>query len=91
MKCIECNGTGKSKYGYNQPCTYCDGKGFTEPMTNEEYIRTCSVEELATVIYGIAAYDTLYDRIHNAVVLNPCEDDSAGINEVMKWLEEKNT
>ena len=58
-------------------------------MTNEEYIRSCSTEELAIVIYGIAMYDMLYDRIHNAFVLNPCEDDSAGINEVMRWLKEK--
>ena len=57
--------------------------------TNDEWRRTCSTEEFATVIYGIAMYDTLYDRIHNAFVLNPCEDDSAGINEIMKWLKEK--
>lgn len=58
-------------------------------QTNEEYIRQCSTEELAIIIYGIAVYDTLYDRIHNAFVLNPCEDYSVGINEVMKWLKEE--
>ena len=96
MKCKHCNGTGKIKMPtfddampiLEEDCGKCHGTGEIE-VTNEEYIRSCSTEELATVIYGIAMYDMLYNRIHNAFVLNPCEDDSAGINEVMKWLKEK--
>lgn len=47
MKCEYCNGTGKNKYGYNQPCTNCYGKGFVEPLTNEEWLRSASTEQLA--------------------------------------------
>ena len=92
MKCPRCKGEGKLEYpGFADryfQCPKCNGTGELE-MTNEEYIRSCSTEELAIMIYGIAMYDMLYDRIHNAYVLNPCEDDSAEINEVMKWLKEK--
>ena len=96
MKCPKCNGRGTVGYFHidhfaDIECDRCHGSGEVSEveMTNEELMRTCSTEELATVIYGIAVYDTLYDRIRNALVLNPCEDDSAGINEVMKWLKEK--
>lgn len=59
MKCPECNGTGKSKYGYNQPCTHCYGKGFTEPLTNEEYMQTCSSDELANTIFRLIVHGTV--------------------------------
>ena len=54
MKCYECNGTGKNKYGYNQPCTNCYGKGFVEPLTNEEWFTRLSTEEKAKRIINIA-------------------------------------
>ena len=90
MKCPVCDGKGYFPVSNitAKVCPQCNGTGEVE-QTNEEWMRTCSTEELATVIYGIAMYDTLYDRIHNAFVLNPCEDDSAGVNEVMEWLKEK--
>ena len=53
MKCKYCDGTGKSKYGYNQPCTHCDGKGFVEPLTNEEWLKQCTTEQLAEWINNI--------------------------------------
>ena len=58
-------------------------------MTNEQYIRSCSAEQLAALIYYVAAYDELYDRIRNAEVIDPRCDDMAGILEVDKWLKEK--
>ena len=62
--------------------------GKPKPQTNEEWLRSATTEELATMIYGIAVYDTLYDRIIN--VSNPLYDDgTAGVKEVMKWLKEK--
>lgn len=51
MKCTECNGTGKSIYGYNQSCFLCNGSGIIEPMTNEEWLRNLSFDELARVLY----------------------------------------
>lgn len=56
MKCTTCKGTGKSKYGYNQPCNHCDGTGITEPLTNEERYCQLSTEEkakwLSDVLYA---------------------------------------
>ena len=56
MKCTKCNGTGKSKYGYNQPCTHCDGKGFTEPLTNEEWLEQASTEERAKLLSKLSKF-----------------------------------
>ena len=56
MKCGYCNGTGKSKYGYNQPCTHCDGKGFKEPLTNEEWLEQASTEEKAKLLSKLCKF-----------------------------------
>ena len=80
MKCGYCNGTGKGKYGYNQPCTHCDGKGFVEPLTNEEYIRSCSFEELAGAIYEW--YSAGYTTGRVGLPLN-------SITGIVEWLKEK--
>lgn len=51
MKCKHCDGTGKSnmyKDGDFVDCMYCGGTGEIEvEMTNEEWRKTCSTEELA--------------------------------------------
>ena len=80
MKCSNCNGTGKSKYGYNQPCTHCDGKGFVEPLTNEEYIRSCTFEELAGAIYEWHSAGYTTGRV--GLPLN-------SITGIVEWLKEK--
>ena len=90
MKCPTCESCEYAQYsGATEIMRKCERHNKKVKQTNEEWLEQASTEEKATVIYGIAMYDTLYDRIHNAFVLNPCEDDSAGINEVMKWLKEK--
>ena len=61
MKCKHCNGTGKIKMPtfddampiLEEDCGKCHGTGEIE-VTNEEYIRTCSTEELAEFIYKLA-------------------------------------
>jgi len=78
MKCGYCNGTGKSKYGYNQPCTHCDGKGFVEPLTNEEYLCTCSTEERAKFLTEVI----LSDRRFRMTMVG-------GVEETKAWLKEK--
>ena len=53
MKCPKCKGCGMMDvddgiftiHGYD--CDYCLGTGYIEPITNEEYIRSCSTEQLA--------------------------------------------
>lgn len=57
MKCPMCDGTGKSEIGvgaftiHGADCDQCNGKGIIEPMTNEEYLRSCTTEQLAEFIY----------------------------------------
>ena len=65
---------------------YCPIK----PLTNEEYIRTCSTEELAKLIYKIAVTDVLMDRFFTAEVVNAeIVDVDSGIKEAKAWLKEK--
>jgi hypothetical protein len=59
-------------------------------MTNEEYIRACSTEELAKLIYKIAVTDVLMDRFFTAEVVNAeIVDVDSGIKEAEVWLKEK--
>lgn len=66
MKCKYCDGTGTSNWCVNgcfKPCDYCDGtgevedkcggKGVVEPLTNEEWRRTCSTEEFAKFLEDV--------------------------------------
>ena len=59
-------------------------------MTNEEYIRTCSTEELAKLIYKIAVTDVLMDRFFTAEIVNAeIVNEHIGVKEAEKWLKEK--
>ena len=59
-------------------------------MTNEEYIRSCSTEELAKLVYKIAVTDVLMDRFFTAEVVNAeIVDVDSGIKEAETWLKEK--
>ena len=53
MKCPICKGDGTSNICINGtflPCSYCDGKGTVEELTNAEWLRQASDEELAEVL-----------------------------------------
>ena len=92
MKCKYCNGTGEHVNDANRmtTCEFCGGTGVVEPLTNEEYIRTCSTEELAKLIYKIAVTDVLMDRFFTAEVVNAeIVDVDSGIKEAEAWLKEK--
>jgi RecJ-like exonuclease len=66
MKCYKCNGTGY--YDIDNECPVCDGTGEyepfdtdveldkldSEPITNEEWRKTCSTEEFAEWISNLA-------------------------------------
>lgn len=71
-------------------CFKCDGKGtIEEPLTNEEYIRSCSTEELAKLIYKVAVTDVLLDRFFTAEMVNAgTVDEQSGVKEAEKWLKE---
>jgi len=77
MKCSTCRGTGKSKYGYNQPCTHCDGTGIIEPLTNEEWFCGLSTEGKAKAIVCLAV---------NAFHKQKKETD---VDKIKQWLQEE--
>jgi len=77
MKCSTCRGTGKSKYGYNQPCTHCDGTGIIEPLTNEEWFCQLTTEEKAKAIVCLAV---------NAFHKQKKETD---VDKIKQWLQEE--
>ena len=90
MKCPDCNGTGKSKYGYNQPCTHCYGKGFVEPLTNEEYMRSCTTEQLAKWIQYVICHckhcnadNAFLCQFYDKVGFVPCVGDG-----LVEWLKQ---
>ena len=106
MKCQRCNGVGKYKNAFGDivRCDRCYGTGEVEygendrifpvgeqkPLTNEEYIRSCSTEELAKLIYKIAVTDVLMDRFFTAEIVNAeIVNEHIGIKEAEAWLKEK--
>ena len=56
MKCKNCGGTGyfaTNCYADIEECSTCDGTGVVEPMTNEEWIKSCNTEQLAELFYTV--------------------------------------
>ena len=86
MLCKNCKGVGyiiiDSPYmPYHEECWECNGKGVVEPLTNEEYIRNASTEELAEAITD------LIKRIANAKEVELNINKEAWI----RWLKEVHT
>lgn len=85
MKCKHCNGTGKIKMPtfddampiLEEDCGKCHGTGEIE-VTNEEYIRSCSFDELAECLTEVV----LSDRRFRMTMVG-------GIEETKAWLKEK--
>ena len=44
MKCPNCHGV---PYDEVWTCDVCDGKGIVDPLTEQEYLQTCTTEQLA--------------------------------------------
>ena len=53
MKCPNCNG---QRYkAPDVPCGRCAGKGVVEPLTNDEWRRTCSAEDFANFLEDVTS------------------------------------
>ena len=100
MKCKGCLGTGMKEFNVTisamgceikplEKCELCNGRSFVEPLTNDEWRRTCSTEEFAEWIFEVYMTDKhhLFDRIESAEY----EQANSGKQEIMKWLKEKHT
>ena len=89
MLCKYCNGTGEHINDANRmtTCEFCGGTGVTEPLTNEEYIRSCSTEELAVLLYKIGFYSNITDDVMNTALMENIPTEEA----FELWLKEKHT
>ncbi len=99
MKCPICEGEGRFEVeekgvvlkGVYYRCPHCDGKGITEPLTNEEWFCSLSTEEKANFllrIFGNCGWcrDGGNPKFCPTDFENSClfEDDG-----LVKWLKEK--
>ena len=81
--CKNCKGVGyiivEDRYStYFDECYECDGKGVVEPMTNEEYVRSCTSEQLA---------EFLADQCNEVVefILNEVDEHAGNIEPDDYW------
>ena len=68
MKCPNCNGV---PYDEVWTCEVCNGKGIVEPMTNEEWLRSCTTDEMVKMIL-----DLCDDRPCFACGIGYCDDEN---------------
>ena len=81
-KCEACCGSGYINFWTDdghismRTCRRCDGYGYikAKPMANEEYMQTCSSDELANTIFRLIVHGT---------VIRPDRE------YIKKWLKEK--
>lgn len=74
MKCPKCGGAGyiyNNLVGYAEDCSVCHGKG--EVQTNEEYLRTANVNDMArciaTKLLELARHEYgIYDVVDYATI-----------------------
>ena len=66
MKCPNCGGTGKVEVEsgiftiHGCDCVVCYGTGVVEPLTNEEWLRSCNTEQLAEFMQTYT-HDIIFD------------------------------
>lgn len=58
-----------------------------KPMTNEEWIKQCTTEQLAEFLYDIAYFDNWSDAIMNDSLINETAVEDA----IEKWLKQPHT
>ena len=87
-----CDGTGKSEIGvgaftiHGADCDRCNGKGIVEPMTNEEYLKSCDTEQLAKEIYRFVwCCNELWQQL---CCNGDGTDEESDLRIVRKWLKQ---
>ena len=102
MKCKKCNGTGRLLEPFYDTtglianfkgdiCFVCNGTGKIE-QTNEEWIRSCSTEELVEWIKTVTrhCYACGYDMARNGIQTKPkCPFQDCVQDDTERWLKEK--
>ena len=64
-------------------CESCDGKGVVEPLTEHEYIQTCTTEQLAEWIVRIV--DCEFCPVKKPCKKQPCK------KQIERWLKQPHT
>ena len=90
MKCHTCDGNGRFEVedngvvmqGVYWRCPNCCGKGIVEPLTNDEWRRTCSAKEFAEFLNN-TIYDAWFAGRENET------PKIKGIRKWDSWLKEK--
>ena len=94
MKCPRCNGKGvrEDKYGFTIYCPDCHGTGTVrvegKPMTNEEWLRSCSTEELREFLFVVFGQGVMFGETHEKVPMFP-DDEVVTVSVFDWWLKEK--
>jgi len=98
MKCPRCNGKGyyfvSDFNGEFEPaCEVCHGKGILDddgkPMqTNEEWLRSCSTEELREFLFVVFGQGVMFGETHEKVPMFP-DDEVVTVSVFDWWLKEK--
>lgn len=93
MKCKFCDGSGEDYWclnGVPYPCPVCNGTGEIkdEPTTNDEWRRTCSVEEFAEWVSNLA-YACMRCGINCHIGYCPFDKCIIDKEDAEKWLKEK--
>ena len=83
MKCPECKGYGYEGYSVEE-CVLCHGQRFVNPMTNDEWRKTCSAEEFAEAIF--AFMDAINYQNTGKHITNK---DEIIQQVILRWLKEK--
>ena len=84
MKCPECNGV---PYDEVWTCEECNGKGVVEPLTNEEYIKSCNTEQLAEFIIGERKGCVYADCPNGETPCMSCKN-GCDIDKLVEWLKQ---
>ena len=82
MKCKVCGGAGVIQGqapGLVSCCPACNGKGFIE-LTNEEWLRSATFEELAGAIYEWYSQGHIEGKVGKQL---------SSVTRVVEWLKEK--
>ena len=93
--CPKCNGRGTVGYFHidhfvDIECDRCNGSGEVSEtdMTNEEWLRSATTEQLAEAIYYLTWFHTELDERLDKNVKNGCYNDDENIKIVMEWLKQ---
>lgn len=92
MRCYMCDGRGMRYDGFQnlyRTCEKCGGSGKAEPLTNDEWRRTCSTEEFAEWLFELGCD---FGFCNHEVRCKDCANPWKCMSEpkyIVDWLKEK--